>query len=47
MNSNPSPGRLTAIVAGGVLASLAVLVLAAGAVFTWIDHRKDADGYYI
>jgi len=46
MNSNPSAGRLTAIIAGGVLASLAVLVLAVGAGFAWLDGKKDADGYY-
>ncbi|MDA0185296.1 hypothetical protein OJ997_33635 [Solirubrobacter phytolaccae] len=47
MNSNPTPGRIAAIVAGGVLASLAVVVLAVGAGFTWLEDRKDADGYYM
>lgn len=47
MTSNPSPGRLTAIIAGGVLASLALVVLAIGASAAWLDDRKDADGYYM
>lgn len=47
MNPNPTAGRLAAIVTGGVLASLALVVLVAGAAFTWLEHRKDADGYYM
>jgi hypothetical protein len=47
MNSNPTAGRLTAIVTGGVLASLAVVVLAIGAGFTWLDDKKSDDGYYM
>ncbi|MBE2320143.1 hypothetical protein DVA67_029525 [Solirubrobacter sp. CPCC 204708] len=47
MNSNPSGGRLAALVTGGVLASLAVVLLAVGASFAWLDDRKDADGYYM
>jgi hypothetical protein len=47
MNTNPTGGRLAAIIIGGVLASIAVFTLAAGAGFAWLDHRKDADGYYM
>jgi len=46
MNSNLSAGRLTAIIAGGVLASLSMLVLAVGVGFAWLGDKKDADGYY-
>jgi hypothetical protein len=46
MNSTPSPGRLAAIITGGVVASLATLVLAGGAAFHWLEGEKDADGYY-
>jgi hypothetical protein len=46
MTSTPSSGRLAAIISGGVIASFATLVLAAGAALQWIDNRKDADGYY-
>jgi hypothetical protein len=47
MNTNPTGGRLAAIITGGVLASIALLVLVTGAGFAWIDSRKDADGYYM
>jgi hypothetical protein len=47
MNSNPSAGRIAAIVTGGVLASLAVIALAVGAGFNWLDNRKDADGFHM
>jgi hypothetical protein len=47
MNSNPTGGRLAAIITGGVLASIALLVLVTGAGFAWVDNRKDADGYYM
>ena len=47
MNSNPTAGRLAAIVTGGVLASIAVVVLAIGAGFAWLDHEKNDDGYYM
>ncbi|MDA0168764.1 hypothetical protein OJ998_06665 [Solirubrobacter taibaiensis] len=47
MNSNPTGGRLAAIITGGVLASVALLVLVAGAGAAWLDSRKDADGYYM
>jgi hypothetical protein len=47
MNSNPTAGRLTAIVTGGVLATLAVVALAIGAGFTWLDGEKSDDGYYM
>jgi hypothetical protein len=49
MNStpqNPSPGRLGAIITGGAIASLATLVLTAGAALHWVEDRKDSDGYY-
>jgi len=46
MNQKLTGGRLAAIVAGGVIASLATLVLLAGAGFQWLDNQKDADGYY-
>jgi len=47
MNTNPTGGRLAAIITGGVLASIALLVLVTGAGFAWLDNRKDADGYYM
>jgi hypothetical protein len=47
MNTNPTGGRLAAIITGGVLASVALLVLVAGAGAAWLDSRKDADGYYM
>jgi hypothetical protein len=47
MNTKPTGGRLAAIIIGGVLASFALLTLAAGAGFAWLDDRKDADGYYM
>ncbi len=47
MNKNLTGGRLAAIITGGVLASFAVLALIAGAGFTWLENRKDADGYYM
>ncbi|HEX6025435.1 MAG TPA: hypothetical protein VFZ00_25805 [Solirubrobacter sp.] len=43
---NPSPGRLGAIITGGAIASIATLVLAAGAALHWVEDRKDADGFY-
>jgi hypothetical protein len=46
MNTNLTGGRLAAIIAGGAIASLATLVLLAGAGFQWLDNQKDADGYY-
>src|SRR4051812_44170068 len=46
MNTNLTGGRLAAIIAGGAIASLATLVLLAGAGFQWLEHEKDADGYY-
>src|SRR4051812_4941335 len=46
MNPNLTGGRLAAIIAGGAIASLATLVLLAGAGFQWLDNQKDADGYY-
>ena len=46
MNTNLTGGRLAAIIAGGAIASLATLVLLAGAGFQWLDNQRDADGYY-
>ena len=46
MNKNLTGGRLAAIIAGGAIASLATLVLLAGAGFQWLDNQRDADGYY-
>src|SRR5690349_20223952 len=46
MNKNLTGGRLAAIIAGGAIASLATLVLLVGAGFQWLEHEKDADGYY-
>jgi hypothetical protein len=46
MTQNPTPGRIAAIVTGGVILSLATLVLAGGAVFHWLENKKDSDGYY-
>ena len=46
MNSNLTGGRLAAIIAGGAIASLATLVLLAGAGFQWLDNQRDADGFY-
>jgi hypothetical protein len=43
---NPSPGRLATIITGGAIASIATLVLAAGAALHWVEDRKDADGFY-
>jgi hypothetical protein len=46
MNTNLTGGRLAAIIAGGAIASVAILVLLVGAGFQWLEHEKDADGYY-
>jgi hypothetical protein len=46
MTPNPSPGRLATIITGGAIASLATVVLTAGAALHWVEDRKDADGYY-
>jgi hypothetical protein len=46
MTKNLTGGRLAAIIAGGAIASLAILVLLAGAGFQWLEHEKDADGYF-
>jgi hypothetical protein len=46
MTKNLTGGRLAAIIAGGAIASLALLVLLAGAGLQWLEHEKDADGYY-
>lgn len=47
MTKNLTGSRLAAVITGGVLASFALLLLAAGAGFAWLDGRKDADGYYM
>lgn len=47
MTKNLTGGRLAAVITGGVLASFALLLLAAGAGFSWLDGHKDADGYYM
>jgi hypothetical protein len=41
-----SGGRLAAIITGGALLTLATLVLTAAAAFSWIEGKKDRDGYY-
>ena len=46
MTKNLTGGRLAAIIAGGAIASLSILVLLVGAGFQWLEHEKDADGYY-
>lgn len=47
MTKNLTGGRLAAVITGGVLASIALMSLAVGAGFSWLDGRKDADGYYM
>jgi hypothetical protein len=46
-HSSPSPsgGRLSAVIAGAVAVTLAVLLLAAGGLLLWADGQKDADGF--
>ena len=46
MNTNLTGGRLAAIIVGGLIASAATLALLVGAGFQWLEHQKDADGYY-
>src|SRR5690349_11455523 len=47
MTKHLTGGRLAAVITGGVLASIALVSLAVGAGFSWLDGRKDADGYYM
>ncbi len=39
-------GRLTAIIVGATIATLGMMALVSGAAFSWIDGKKDADGYF-
>ena len=38
-------GRIAAVVAGGLVALVALALLAAGAGLLWVDSERDADGY--
>jgi hypothetical protein len=40
-------GRLVAVIAGALIATLAVPVVAAGAALHWLDSKKNNDGYYM
>jgi hypothetical protein len=42
-----SGGRLVAVIAGAIIATVAVPVVAAGGGLLWLDSKKDDDGYYM
>jgi hypothetical protein len=43
---NLSGGRLTAIIVGAAIATVAMMALASAAALSWVDGKKDADGYF-
>ena len=45
VSRDPSPGRIAAVVTGGLAALLALLVLSSGAALLWGESQKDHDGY--
>jgi hypothetical protein len=44
-NTTPTSGGVVAIVAGGLLAVVALVVLTVGGLALWGDSKKDGDGY--
>src|SRR4051794_33417604 len=46
MRKIPSGGQLVSIIFGGVVATVATLVLVGGAALTWLDNQKGGDGFF-